>query len=185
MKMIISVLCGVHPKVACNCLVSWRSLVTYLKMASMYSCGTVHTMLKYQWYYSQNGNVLGMCNLIFMGGFFTEYFGNLSTQGEKIILCKKRLNPHKVRMKQTLQRLKNLEKLKIPVWPQMTFGNHLWSYTILMAIFNDSHYKKLRKGSLSLLTESRHRLVTKTKHSTFGSIFNFNILLAIFDGSHY
>ena len=41
-----------------------------------------------------------------------------------------------VRLKETS------EKVEIAVWLQMTFGDHLWSAIILLAILDGSHYQK-------------------------------------------
>ena len=76
--------------------------------------------------------------------------------------------------------LENLEKVKIPVLMEITFGSHLWSVVMLLAILDGGHYQKLQKW-LSWLYRSTYKLVIKTKHQWFG-IFNLNMLLAILDG---
>ena len=49
-----------------------------------------------------------------------------------------RVNPHKIRLNQTLE---NLEKLKIPVWMQGTFVGHQLSFLMNLLYLLENLYR--------------------------------------------
>ena len=95
--------------------------------------------------------------LLVPGWFFPKYFGNRSMWGDKYYFTLGEIEPtwgqllHKV--KQTLENLKNSEKLKFPFWKEEILGEHLWLDILLSAILDGSNYQNSQKW-LPLLTES-------------------------------
>ena len=59
------------------------------------------------------------------------FFGIFPHEVKDINLREVRLNPHEVRLKQTLENMENSEKLKIPFWVEGTFGDYIWSVYLL------------------------------------------------------
>ena len=60
---------------------------------------------------------------------------------------------HEVRLNQLSENLRsseNMEKLKIPIKIEGTFGGHLGSVTMLLTILDVSHYQKSQKSLLWL-----------------------------------
>ena len=62
-----------------------------------------------------------------------DFLGIFPRQVKDIILHKVRLNPCKVRLKQTLE---NMENLKMPFWVEGTFGDYIWSVFLLQVQYS-------------------------------------------------
>ena len=115
--------------------------------------------------------------LVVYGWFFNPNYGKFSHTRWKIIilcqvdLCKVRLNPHKVRLKQ------NIGKLKIPVLMEVTFAGHLdhlsccqlsWKAVITKNHKNDYHDSTIQNSNLQ----------QKPNNTKFGSVFKVNMLVS-------
>ena len=98
--------------------------------------------------------------VVVYGRFLVEYVGKFSMRDEKAIISW-------------------TKEIKIPFLVDVTFSDHLWSATMLSAILDGSHYQEITK--MAVIT---HRVIIETCYkkpnaSKLGSIFNFNMLLAI------
>ena len=78
-------------------------------------------------------------------GLWPKILVIFSSQDEKENFTGGKFEAHEVRLNQLSENLRNsenLEKLKIPIKIEGTYGGHLGSVTMLLAILDVSHYQK-------------------------------------------
>ena len=84
-------------------------------------------------------------SILIMDVFFFKYFGNFSKQGEKHYFTQSEIEPTCDENVMNIGKLR-YSKLKISIWLEITFSDHLRSDITLSNILEENYFQKSQKN---------------------------------------